>query len=193
MLFAAQILIAVPLAVLALVGLVYLLAPNHLPYHHTVIEVLGERVLDGKLLELLLVCGMGGGNGGRVRDADEANDTHLPHAILALGGMMVALSASPPGRTLVVRRCAGFMVLLLCTAEFILLIAASRMALLTSGAIAGTLVVYVTLGTRKLGRQASAKIAMAAPGRAVPAVHRRHRARLSRLRPLRVSFSLRDL
>ncbi|MEK7619833.1 MAG: hypothetical protein AAB413_01175 [Patescibacteria group bacterium] len=138
-------------------GLVYLLAPNHLPYHHTVIEVLGERVLDGKLLELLLVCGMGVGMADVCVMQMRPTTLIFPHAILALGGMMVALSASPPGRTLVVRRCAGFMVLLLCTAEFILLIAASRMALLTSGAIAGTLVVYVTLGTRKLGRQASAK------------------------------------
>lgn len=155
MLLTAQILIALPLAILTLVGLAYLLAPSHFPYHRTVIEKVGEKVLALKLLELLIVCGVGVGLAEVEVMQTKPTAVIFPHALMALGVIMVALSAH--GRTLVVRRCAGLMVLLFCTAEFMLLSAASSTAVLAAGAIAATLLLYVTYGTRALGVRTGAK------------------------------------
>ncbi len=52
----STILIAVPVVVLALIGLVYLLAPGHLSYHKQVIEALGEKTLLRVLQKLEVVC-----------------------------------------------------------------------------------------------------------------------------------------
>lgn len=153
----STILIAAPLGILALVGLVYIVAPRHLSYHRTVIAKLGEPMLVGKLVELSIVCGMGAGYVDVVIMKMKPTAIIFPHVILTLAGMVGVFSASASDRALVIRRCAGLLILLFCAAELLLIAAASRTSVSVAGVVATTLLAFVTIGTRALGRKSGAK------------------------------------
>ena len=166
MLFAAQILIGVPLAVLTLVGLVYLLAPNHLAYHRKVMEKLGEEVLARKLNQLMTSCMLGimgaliavvysRPGEESLRGALDANSSTWLMCIVLIG--MLA-SIRPPSHTaLRALRRAGLMIIAFCTMEAMVLATGYPAGAGRAGALASALLLHVTWGTHALGQRTDAK------------------------------------
>lgn len=166
---AATILITFPLGVLALVGLVYLLAPQHLPYHRTIIVKLGEQALTRKLTELQMMCLVGTaviittvmystpGEESLHNLLDQGQLKGSTLIFLAVIAGVPALLPSRHGYALWARRGAGMALLAFICMQEALLFTGYRSGGLLAGALTSVLLVYVTLATRALGKRTGAK------------------------------------
>lgn len=167
MLLVATILIAVPLAVLALVGLVYLAAPQHLSYHRTVMEALGEEALAFEFRKLSGVCLMGVAVIVMAvmydRPGEESlrnlldSDASLPFIFFSIIVIVITSRPIVPSSALRARKHAGWAIHAFCAMETMILLTGYRAGIYLAGGLASVLLGYVTLGIRALGQKTGAK------------------------------------